>query len=642
MAIVADPVARRPFVAEGEPVVSPRREWRAPNGRVVLLAVLAISVAWVGVRLGRGWMPFDEGTLAQTAERLIQGQLPHRDFDDMYTGGLAWLNAAAFELFGTNLWSMRLVLMAAFVAWVPAVWYVARRFVSPVVAGAVTLAAVVWSVPNYTAAMPSWYNLFLATFGLAAVLRFVEAGGRRWLVGAGVAGGLSCLVKISGLFYIAGVLLFLVFLAQEMARDAAHADAGDAPSRSTAYAAFVTLSLTGFVAALGMLVARQPGLGEVVQFVLPGAAIAALLARNEWRQSAGGSAERFRALATLLAPFLVGVALPVALFLVPYLRSGAMGALVNGVIVLPSRRFGIAISLVPSLGTMLTIVPLALLVPLAASVRGRSARVAGVLTASALVALLVGTAYSDALYQRVWDSARMLLPALVLAGVVALARNRAAHAADPLLRRRAMACLAVAALCSLIQFPYFVPNYFCYVAPLVLLSAVATLRYRPPVTPWVPASVLVFYILFAALRMNDGTLYDMGIVYKPYLRTMPLGLQRGGLDVPIVHAEAYRALVPLIRSHARGEYIWASPDCPEIYFLSGYRNPTRSLFDFFDDTTGRSARILRILEARDITLIVLNAAAAFSPPPPDALVAELERRYPYARNVGPFHVRWHS
>lgn len=612
----------------------------------MLLAVLAISVAWVGVRLGRGWMPFDEGTLAQTAERLIQGELPHRDFDDVYTGGLAWLNAGAFKLFGTSLWSMRLVLMAAFVAWVPAVWYVARRFVSPLVAGAVTLAAVAWSVPNYTAPMPSWYNLFLATFGLAAVLHFVEAGGRRWLLAAGIAGGLSCLVKIAGLFYIAGVLLFLVFLVHETARTTARttarAQGGTEPLQGTVYAAFVTLSLACFVAALWLLVSKQRLLPEIVQFVVPGTAIAALLARNEWRQPAGASGARLGALARLLAPFLLGVALPVLVFLVPYVQSGALGALFNGVIVLPAKRFGVAVFIVPPLRTTLTILPLVLLVPLAAKVRGRALRVAGAVVALALVAMLVGTAYSDVLYQGVWLSARMLLPSLTIAGVFVLSRTRAADAADPLLRRRTMACLSVAALCNLIQFPFFVPNYFCYVAPLVLLATVALLRYRPPVAPWMPASVLAFYILFAALRMNDGTLYDMGIVYKPYLRTMPLGLPRGGLDVPIVHAEAYRALVPLIQSRAKGEYIWASPDCPEIYFLSGYRNPTRSLFDFFDDTTGRSARILRTLEEHHVTLIVLNHVAAFSPPPPDDLVAELERRYPFAANVGPFHVRWRS
>ena len=79
------------------------------------------------------------------------------------------------------------------------------------VAGAVTLLAVAWSIPNYSAAMPSWYNLFFATFGLAALLRYIETQKRRWLLAAGLCGGISCLFKISGLYFVAGALLFLLF-----------------------------------------------------------------------------------------------------------------------------------------------------------------------------------------------------------------------------------------------------------------------------------------------------------------------------------------------------------------------------------------------------------------------------------------------
>jgi hypothetical protein len=151
-----------------------------------------------------------------------------------------------------------------------------------------------------------------------------------------------------------------------------------------------------------------------------------------------------------------------------------------------------------------------------------------------------------------------------------------------------------------------------------------------------------FLIAFAAVRMNDSTLYTMGVVYRPYLQTMPLGLARGGLEVPTVHAEAYRRLVPFLRSRARGGYTWASPDCPEVYFLSGLRNPTRSLFDFFDDPTGRTQRVLDALEKHGVTVIVLNASSAFSQPPSDELVAALEKRYPFATNIGVFHVRWRT
>jgi hypothetical protein len=599
--------------------------------------VLAISAAYVAWHLGRGWMPFDDGALAQSAERLLQGELPHRDFDDVYTGGLAVLNAAAFRMLGTTLWSLRLVLFAVFLAWVPAVNAIAARFVRPIAAAMVTLLAVVWSLPNYTAAMPSWYNLFLATFGVAALFRYLEDGRSRWLVLAGVMGGLSFLVKVVGLYYVAGVLLFLVFHAHANARG----ETGAGARRSRGYALFVTGALVLFVAALVMLVRRQLHAAEVVQLVLPGALIAALLVRNEWTLPAGGDRSRFRGLGTLIVPFLLGVALPIALFLVPYALSGALGAFAYGVFVLPMKRFGVAGVPAPPLWTMFALVPLALGVLFAGRLGARLRRVELGVVVAALALLLVATGRSDPLYRAVWYSVRSLLPALAILGVGILWRVRAVDREMPLLRAQVLLLLSVTALCSLVQFPYAVPNYFCYVAPLVALLAVALYPHLRPIRRAVGLAVVTFYVAFAVLRVNDSTLNAMGITYGPYHPTMPLALARGGgLRIPRDQAMVYQRLAPMLQHRAQGGYTWASPDAPELYFLTGLRNPTRSLFEFFDDTTGRTARVLTALDTRGVTAVVLNARPAFSPALPDALVDALEARYPYAANVGPYQLRW--
>ena len=77
----------------------------------------------------------------------------------------------------------------------------------------VTLLAVAWSYPNYPAAMPSWYNLFFATFGAAALFA-TSMRTKRVAFVAGVCGGISILIKVIGAYYIAGVLLFLAFREQ--------------------------------------------------------------------------------------------------------------------------------------------------------------------------------------------------------------------------------------------------------------------------------------------------------------------------------------------------------------------------------------------------------------------------------------------
>src|SRR5205823_1514237 len=202
---------------------------------------------------------------AQSAERALRGELPHRDFQDLYTGGLTYLNAFAFRSFGINLSSVRLVFFLFFLAWVPAVYFVASRFTSVLGAGTVTLLAVSWSIPNYSAAMPSWYNLFFAVFGTAALLRYLQSPRQVWLLAAGLSGGLSVLAKISGVYYIAAVLLFLVFREQCLARSAL----GDKGRPSRVYSLFIGFALLAFTTSVGRLILKSSVPANLVYFVLP-------------------------------------------------------------------------------------------------------------------------------------------------------------------------------------------------------------------------------------------------------------------------------------------------------------------------------------------------------------------------------------
>ena len=614
----------------------PARSTLATDWRLLLVGVMLLSAVYVAWHLGRGWIAHDEGALGQSAERLLLGELPHRDFDELYTGGLTWVNAAAFRLFGTTLFAMRIVLFAVFLAWVPAVFYLASRLVRPLAAVGVTLLCVAWTLPNYPAPLPSWYNLFLTVFGLAALFRWLEDPRRRWLVVAGAMGGLSLLVKVVGLYFIAGVMLFFVFHSHERSR----ATAGAGAQRGAGYALFATVSLLAFCVALLLTIRGQVHAGEVVQFVIPGFLVAGLLIRNEWTQPAGSSSERFATLGRLLAPFLAGFAIPLAFFLAPFALGDGLGALLNGVFVLPAKRVGAASYPMLPPWSMLALAPAWLLFAYGRRVATRIDRyhVAGLVVA--LVAYLVATGRVPLMYRLVWYAARGALPVLVLAAVVLLARARPADTGSPLLRPQIMLLVGVSAVFTLVQFPFSVPIYFCYVAPLVALLGVALLPHARPMASAVPIALMVFLIAFAAFRVNTSTLFGMGVLYQPYPPTASLRLPRGGLDVPARDAEMYRVAVRVLQQHARGGYTWASPDSPEIYFLSGLRNPTRSLFDFFDDQAGRTPRVLAALERHGVTAISLNADPQFTAGIPADLVAELERRYPFGTNVGKFQIRW--
>src|SRR4029453_7091374 len=70
--------------------------------RWLLVAVVLASGLYVRPFVDKGWVPHDEGLLGQSAERVLAGQLPHRDFDEVYTGGLSYLHALAFKLGGVR------------------------------------------------------------------------------------------------------------------------------------------------------------------------------------------------------------------------------------------------------------------------------------------------------------------------------------------------------------------------------------------------------------------------------------------------------------------------------------------------------------------------------------------------------------
>jgi hypothetical protein len=277
---------------------------------LIFLFVWLLSAIYVGLNLNHGWDPHDEGTLGQSAERVLHGEMPHRDFDDPYTGGLAYIDALIFKVFGVNLFWLRLFLFVCFLAWVPAIYVLAREFLSPWPAGAVTLIAVAWSVPNYTAAMPSWFNLFFATFGTLALAKYIRKPAIRWLILAGLCGGLSFLIKSIALYYIAGALLFFVYREQSLSR----IDNGP-PRRTPLYLASLTLGLSAFVLALTKLVFTIGEPPEYLHFVFPGAAIALLLLYRERTSPTLTGFFRLRALLRMAIPFLVAASVPMALFL---------------------------------------------------------------------------------------------------------------------------------------------------------------------------------------------------------------------------------------------------------------------------------------------------------------------------------------
>lgn len=618
--------------APAAPVTASRR-----SHLLALIVVWVISAAYLLTIFDEGWIPHDEGVLALGAERALAGELPHRDFDAVYTGGLEYFHGLTFTLLGHQFRSLRIALLVFTIAFIPAIYFLAARFCGPLAAATVVLTGLVWSLPNYFAPLPSWYQLFLATFALAALLRGVETGRGRWLFVAGLCGGLAFIVKSVGGAYIAAAGAMALLYDEQQAR----ANEPVGPGRT--YLGVVAFFGIALVGGLLLLVRRRLGLQEAFHFVLPGAALAGLLVWGEAARGGGPLGVRLRGAVRRLAPFAAGLLVPIALFLIPYAAAGALGDFTRGVFVLPQKRLDMASLPLFPLWTFATAIPMALLLFFPGALAHRHVRWAAIPLAALLGWLLSAGAQRN-VYVTFWMSVRPVIPLAVVAGCLALAR--AGSAVEPRRKVALFAVLATTAFLGLNQYPYPFAIYFCYAAPFAVLATAGVVRTQPPSHGRVSllAVVLVFHALFGARWLLPGFVRTIGYSFtaKPEMRELP---GRAGIAVPVSQAVVYEALLGEIGAHsAPGEFIYAAPDCPEVYFLADRRNPTRTMYDFFDDDWGspraRAERILGALATTGVKVVVINRAGEFSGRLNPELQRSLARLYPRTRLIGNFTVMW--
>lgn len=602
--------------------------------RLVLGTVLFLSALYGAKELKRGWFPWDDGVLAQSADSVLRGELPHADYVEIYTGGLSYLNALSFRIFGINLASMRYMLLLFFLLWVPAFYYAARRFVSDLASGAVTLLAVAWSIPNYSAAMPSWYNLFFATFGLAALLYYIEIQNTRWLFIAGLCGGISVLFKISGLYFVAGGLLFLLF------RETVCGTKIRSRAETTLYKISLSLSILLFEIITFLVLRKVSNAATFFYFWLPNLAIGAVILASEFSGSVQ-KGHRFSALLSKGITFLLGVALPITVFLSRYVVTGTIHQLFGGVAgsIAEHIQYVNATPSVMKLAVGLSLNIVFWGVTLFAG--SRIVNLVGVL-------LFVGTPVALFLVRvhpfadrAVWGTMWSLLPFVVVAGAGSLIFWRRQRSLDIFEQQKLFLVLAVCATTSLIQFPFTAASYYCYVAPFAFLSASALLsqfQARPKLSV---AAALCFCLLYMVFDVTPGFVMNMGQQYIPDNQTAKLeGPRAGGIRVEPKFARAYGKLSTVIAEHAHGEYIYAIPNSPEVYFLNGLRDPTSSLFRTNIDPSRQVQTILNVLRLHDVNLVVFNSYVPFMQTISPGLRAALEREFPNREIADQFEVRW--
>ncbi len=178
---------------------------------LAMLFALASAYLRLGLFIPIEWA--DEGVIVYAIWRVAEGELPYRDFQQMYPPSLFFLGGFLFRLFGSDLAVLRYLVLATKAATCVMVYVGARRisgraFALIAYAVAVALLGIAW--PILTTPYASFFGTALCLAGLLSFL----ASERRLLYGCAIAGlcfGIAATFKqTTGAFAFLALALFLL------------------------------------------------------------------------------------------------------------------------------------------------------------------------------------------------------------------------------------------------------------------------------------------------------------------------------------------------------------------------------------------------------------------------------------------------
>jgi len=183
-----------------------RLEW-------ICTALLLIFAAWYWLQyFNRSTNLLDEGSTAAQALRIVNGELIYRDFFTVVTPGSYYTIAWLFRLFGESLMVLRWAALVTGLAILLIALTVARRVMVWPFAAAAGLLTTVW---GWLLVTPNFYSLEAALLSLIALACYAHgAPARRWMIAAGVAAGLTAMVKQNVGAYTAAGLFLTIWLSR--------------------------------------------------------------------------------------------------------------------------------------------------------------------------------------------------------------------------------------------------------------------------------------------------------------------------------------------------------------------------------------------------------------------------------------------
>ncbi|WP_169237779.1 glycosyltransferase family 39 protein [Candidatus Roseilinea sp. NK_OTU-006] len=175
---------------------------------LLLLCVLLVLL----IQIKTPFNFYDEGFAVFNATRIMNGDVPYKDFWAIYPPGQFYALAALFKAFGTSLLVSRVYdtfvrFMIAF-----SVWLIAKKITSRTLAyfAFITTALLLGSAGFYTYAV--FPSLALSLLSILSLLEYTDTGRRYWLLLAGTLIGFASFFRWDIGLYVSISLVATVFL----------------------------------------------------------------------------------------------------------------------------------------------------------------------------------------------------------------------------------------------------------------------------------------------------------------------------------------------------------------------------------------------------------------------------------------------
>ncbi|HSO76819.1 MAG TPA: glycosyltransferase family 39 protein [Blastocatellia bacterium] len=512
------------------------RSWRLEQ--IVSLAITVVAGAVVyGIFVRRGIWLSVIGYSVSPAERVLEGEVPYRDFLYNYTPGTLWVNALLMKVFGATLITVNYGLLAFKLATLVAVYWLGRRLVShwaALIPVALTLA---WLGHKYIyGVVPTQYSMLFVLLGLNFMLSFDKGSGRRWLFLSGVSVGLVLVFKYNVGVALLGTGTLIVAIREVIQQSGDEIPFLRRVIAATRVAAFYWAGFAVVAGALAIYLAQQGALAPMISHFLRHA----------------GEYSEVRA-----------VGLPRPHLVAPAVVAGALAA-VFGLVMLhkASRWFELYLILLLAIGSALMLVPGR---AYAIKVSGTSLVAYSPLLLFAIAGLMAFRQFRHSAHDRASakESWRRIAPGVVVTSFALGAYLEMYPRAD---QYHLVRLLPVIFLLALLLIARSVPALAAYLQRRLQSPGRAAL---------LCASVPLTFLLAVGVKDTWQPQFDSSL---QFIDRTPVALDRAeGILVSRKQAEFINGLTKIITDNsAAGDYIFSfAQRGTGLYFLTDRRNPTR-------------------------------------------------------------------